>query len=515
MINATELMLLQAGLGKRTINIPEDAGHKQNLFRMGELEGAWMLYKAMGGLRQRKLILVPPDDEGYSGTSITKTGKSWLYIMPIQQTLDTTPLPMSAPEFQAMPKARCLSCQSYVPLQLLGLHVKECSINEVACPLCCQPFTKEEICAHASVCGESASDILVTLEKRVDVSMTFNISVTREDLFQRGMKQWIRQKKNEGAPRKEFLTEMVRGIETQYFEGDGEKGKIPKYSILDYQDQNFKTCGEILATSLAQGGPAPNFLKTWCYNFLCHGEMEIDGPPDEVTSQDLINLKAELLELTDAIVACGYQGPITVEKRNSITAAISLHSVVRLIPILTQLREGFKLYGLTDFLAEHKQLCQELFVPVFPILILSRGTNVFQVDADFIGRALSPNLSEEGSVRRQKEPHVLNFLQDFLQNLEDKGKMLLLHGTVNFHFFQWITGHAHIPLIQCQRSIFKITVNFEHDCYSHYGEHGICYPVVNACGVSVTFPVCHLGTYSEFERNLNTALEFGYEFSRY
>uniref|UniRef100_A0A3P9I270 Uncharacterized protein n=1 Tax=Oryzias latipes TaxID=8090 RepID=A0A3P9I270_ORYLA len=192
-------------------------------------------------------------------------------------------------------------------------------------------------------------------------------------------------------------------------------------------------------------------------------------------------------------VACGYQRPITVEKRNSITAAISLHSVVRLIPILTQLREGFKLYGLTDFLAEHKQLCQELFVP----------GHIENVDADFIVGALSPNLSEEGSVRRQKELHVLNFLQDFLQNLEDKGKMLLLH------------GHAHIPLIQCQRSIFKITVNFEHDCYSHYGEHGICYPVVNACGVSVTFPVCHLGTYSEFERNLNTALEFGYEFSRY
>ncbi|XP_078801046.1 uncharacterized protein LOC144991112 [Oryzias latipes] len=592
-------MLLQAGLGKRTINIPEDAGHKQitdilcEVYpKMGELEGAWMLYKAMGGLGQRKLILVPPDDEGYSGTSITKTGKSWLYIMPIQQTLDTTPLPMSAPEFQAMPNARCLSCQSYVPLQLLGLHVKECSINEtvptedtnidedddviplemptqvleskVACPLCCQPFTKEEICAHASVCGESniteeiefskdmhghyssALDILVALEKRVDVSMTFNISVTREDLFQRGMKQWIRQKKaspknllrvsfigehgiDEGPLRTEFLTEMVRGIETQYFEGDGEKGKIPKYSILDYQDQNFKTCGEILATSLAQGGPAPNFLKTWCYNFLCHGEMEIDVPPDEVTAPDLINLKAEvqnsddekLLELTDAIVACGYQGPITVEKRNSITAAISLHSVVRLIPILTQLREGFKLYGLTDFLAEHKQLCQELFVP----------GHIENVDADFIVGALSPNLSEEGSVRRQKELHVLNFLQDFLQNLEDKdtvhedklpasaatqettgvgNKRLSLQ-----HFFQWITGHAHVPLIQCQRSIFKITVNFEHDCYSHYGEHGICYPVVNACGVSVTFPVCHLGTYSEFERNLNTALEFGYEFSRY
>ncbi|MED6246229.1 hypothetical protein ATANTOWER_014633 [Ataeniobius toweri] len=83
------------------------------------------------------------------------------------------------------------------------------------------------------------------------------------------------------------------------------------------------------------------------------------------------------------------------------------------------------------------------------------------------------------------------------------------------NFFQWVTGHAHIPLIESQRSMFKITIDFEHNCNSHYGEHGVCYPVVNACGVSVTFPICHLRTYSDFEKNLSTALEFGYEFSRY
>uniref|UniRef100_A0A8C7WY03 HECT domain-containing protein n=1 Tax=Oryzias sinensis TaxID=183150 RepID=A0A8C7WY03_9TELE len=287
-----ELMLSQAGLGKRTINIPEDAGHKQVYLlcevypKMRQPEGAGMLYKAMGGLGQRKLILVPPDNEGYTGTCIIRTGKSWLYILPILHTLDTTPLPMSAPEFQAI----------YVPLQLLGLHVKECSINnEIACPLCCQPLTKEEICAHTGVY------ILVVLEKRVDASMTFNISVTREDLQKKASPKNLllvsfigEHQIDEGALRKEFLTEIMRGIKARYFEGDGEKGKIPKYRILDYQDQNFKyTCGEILATSLAQGGPAPNILKTWCYNFLCHGEMEIDVPPD-ATAQDLINLKAEV-----------------------------------------------------------------------------------------------------------------------------------------------------------------------------------------------------------------------------
>jgi len=36
---------------------------------------------------------------------------------------------------------------------------------------------------------------------------------------------------------------------------------------------------------------------------------------------------------------------------------------VRLIPILNQLREGLRLYGLDEVLAQHTQMCQQLFVP--------------------------------------------------------------------------------------------------------------------------------------------------------
>lgn len=65
----------------------------------------------------------------------------------------------------------------------------------------------------------------MSLEKKVDTSRSFNINVTREDLFQRGLKQWARQKQaspknllrvsfigengiDQGALRKEFLTGM-------------------------------------------------------------------------------------------------------------------------------------------------------------------------------------------------------------------------------------------------------------------------------------------------------------------
>ncbi|XP_047219684.1 uncharacterized protein LOC124867327 [Girardinichthys multiradiatus] len=137
--HSEELTLLQAGLGKKTVQIPEDANHKEILDilcetypKIKDLEGGWLIHKAMGGSGQRKLNVITPEEMGYTGSSLVKTwgGRGCLYIMPIEQVLDTTPLPFTAKEFQAMPRARCSSCHE----QLLSVHVQTCfstpDINE-------------------------------------------------------------------------------------------------------------------------------------------------------------------------------------------------------------------------------------------------------------------------------------------------------------------------------------------------------------------------------------------------
>ncbi|XP_070407621.1 G2/M phase-specific E3 ubiquitin-protein ligase-like isoform X2 [Nothobranchius furzeri] len=108
-----------------------------------------------------------------------------------------------------------------------------------------------------------------------------------------------------------------------------------------------RICGEIIATSLVQAGPAPNFFSTWSYHFLRHGQITNEDVP-EVTDTAIQNLIQEveraeedaLTDLSDAIVACGYTGPIHSDRKRAIIEAISLHSVMRLIPMLSQLREG-------------------------------------------------------------------------------------------------------------------------------------------------------------------------------
>lgn len=38
---------------------------------------------------------------------------------------------------------------------------------------------------------------------------------------------------------------------------------------------NNRTAGEIFAVSLAQGGPAPCFMREWCYIYLTTGEVDV------------------------------------------------------------------------------------------------------------------------------------------------------------------------------------------------------------------------------------------------
>lgn len=53
-----------------------------------------------------------------------------LYIVPLQDEFDLSPLPSDAQEFSQMPKAECKKCPKSMPLQILALHVKECNTDE-------------------------------------------------------------------------------------------------------------------------------------------------------------------------------------------------------------------------------------------------------------------------------------------------------------------------------------------------------------------------------------------------
>ncbi|XP_035764388.1 uncharacterized protein LOC102797685 isoform X2 [Neolamprologus brichardi] len=290
---------------------------------MEYLCGGWLFHKATGGGGRRKLTVIPPETEGYSVKTLKAVsggGKSTFYIVPLQETLDTSPLPPDSQHFSKMPKKICYQCNEVMALQMLAVHINTCkgkfspdetdheeselcivkSKCKVICPICTEHFPEDEITVHASLCGDSfqcmvpeendqttgtpaqtsvcttdsVEDVLRYLEQQVDTTTEFKLCVDREDLPDSVLRVVFIGEAcvDTGALRKEFLSDMISGIESRFFEEPENKGKNPKYSLTDLDNENFRTVVEIIAVSLAQGGPSPAFFKEWCYNFLCSGE---------------------------------------------------------------------------------------------------------------------------------------------------------------------------------------------------------------------------------------------------
>ncbi|MEQ2257784.1 hypothetical protein ILYODFUR_038341 [Ilyodon furcidens] len=59
-----------------------------------------------------------------------------------------------------------------------------------------------------------------------------------------------------------LFKEMIAEIEKKLFVGSADKkGKNPLYCLNSLDNSYFRTAGEVMAVSIAQSGPLPNFMR--------------------------------------------------------------------------------------------------------------------------------------------------------------------------------------------------------------------------------------------------------------
>lgn len=59
----------------------------------------------------------------------------------------------------------------------------------------------------------------------------------------------------------------------------------------------LRSFGEIIAVSLAQGGPAPDFMRKWCYSYLATGVFDrLVVTPEDVTDGQTVQLLKKVLQ---------------------------------------------------------------------------------------------------------------------------------------------------------------------------------------------------------------------------
>ena len=60
-------------------------------------------------------------------------------------------------------------------------------------------------------------------------------------------------------------------------------------------DGSFSFVGEILAISIAQGGPPPNFLCSWVYDYLCAGLKGVELDKTRLKETEFKNVAEKVM----------------------------------------------------------------------------------------------------------------------------------------------------------------------------------------------------------------------------
>ena len=244
----------------------------------------------------------------------------------------------------------------------------------------CFPDKEDETEFSAKENFTTPTAVVQALEKRVDKENQFFITVRRKTPLQRILNLWRYEAKRQGvhhqmrvqflgekgidsgALTKEFFTELVPSIGNTLFPNGS-----PIDSTFHVQNGNFRTSGEIVANSLAQGGPPPCILDEKAFQTLVKTEVDILNLNAETDltlseSQLIDSIKSDIDNHRDTILEHGYTGLIDMAHIDDIVRSVTVSLVNKRTLYLHEFKNGLTLYGLSDIVTNQPKVCQPLFV---------------------------------------------------------------------------------------------------------------------------------------------------------
>ena len=395
-----------------------------------------------------------------------------------------------------------------------------------------------------SVKTSTISEILMAVSENVKTETQFFLNVRRNSSIQRILSLWSRQSLlvspegklrikyvgedgiDSGAVAKEFLTNAIENI-GEYLFSNG----APKDSMSDIQNGNFLCSGQIIAVSLVEGGPPPQFLHKSVFDMLVDNRVDLKQLDIEkhfvpADREVLAAIRNNPIANSDTVIDYGYTGVIDINNVDRIIETVMISIISRRITYLGEVAKGLELFNLLASVRQHKVLFEKHFV--------KEDADTTKIDANYIISILHPVYSPESSSKRIVEENIVDHLQDFVMELEssnvighsseittncdESNEPNSIDETLSYGMeadlspaglLGWLTGQKHKPLFGGK---FYITMQFDHDCKTRNPQHKICFPYVRACARELLIPTSHIKTYDEFKNNFLLAISKGQAF---
>ena len=227
---------------------------------------------------------------------------------------------------------------------------------------------------------QSVVDLVENLGRQVDESDQFFFVIRRGTTLKRQLTIWQREASKKspkhrvrvrftgesgidnGALAKEFFTSVVSDIGKNIFPNGS-----PQKSMLNVHNGTFYTCREIVASSIANGGPPPCFLEECVYNMLVEGDVDTKTlvPENHLTTHEqevLEGIKKNPTAMRDMILEHGYTGKVDNDHINDVVGTVMISLVSKRLLYLNEFRKGLDLFGLPALMQANSLLCKQLFV---------------------------------------------------------------------------------------------------------------------------------------------------------
>ena len=200
-----------------------------------------------------------------------------------------------------------------------------------------------------------------------------------------------------GAIRKEFLESTLQEIKRVLFPNG-----TAVHSTFHVQNGNFRTCGEVVAASIAQGGPSPCFLEPCAFDALWRQIDVLNISDGDLTKEEhkiLDAVRADCTIHSDFIIENGYSGQITKDHIGEIVNSLKVSFVNRRHLYMNEFKIGLNAYGLGD-LTCHPVICKPFFLEEFHAETVP--------DGDYLFSLLKPKYSPESTTRRVLEESMMD-----------------------------------------------------------------------------------------------------------
>ena len=259
--------------------------------------------------------------------------------------------------------------------------------------------------------------VVKSISKNVDQSGELFIVIRRGSPIGRILSIWKREVKNNpsaltqvvrvrilgeqgidsGVIAREFFTETLRNIAVSLFR-DG----APIDSTLNVQNGDFRACGQLVAASLAQGGPALKCLDESVYTLMVEAHKLF--PQDFDANKHLMpadkklldSVRNDIITYSSTIIEHGYTGRIDDDNADQIINSMIVSIVSRRLVCVNEFMNGLQLFGLSKVIQKYPEACKEVFI---------MGSD--DVDANYLFLLMYPEYSEDGTTLKQIEESIM------------------------------------------------------------------------------------------------------------